>query len=376
MKEKETIIKRLAEIRGLYDQEGADTEKLDQEVRSLKAELEAIEAREQLFAGIDFSGAQHTPDTRTEQRSFDPATVRDQPEYRTAFLRTLMRQDLSEVEQRAFTTALNSAGAVIPTVTLNMVAEVIEQHAPLLQEINLFRVPGYVTVPVEDVVAQAAAHEENALITPANDTLKPVTLHAYEIVKLLQISKSVAQMSVDAFERWLADNLGRAIAAKITGDIIAGTGTGEAKGLNTITWDATNSVTVALASALTAQNILDVIGLLPGGFDPNAKFIMAKKTLFTDFMPLKDAAKHDLVTREGNSYYVYGYPVQLDERVTFHEAYLGDFRAGYYANMPEDVTVTGDFDVKTNSFNFLGCAMFGGEPVLSQAFVKLIKASA
>lgn len=133
---------------------------------------------------------------------------------------------------------------------------------------------------------------------------------------------------------------------------------------------------MALADALTAKNILDIIGLLPGGFDPNAEFVMSKKTLFGDFMPLKDAAKHDLVTRESASYYVYGYPVQLDERVPLHEAYLGDFRAGYYGNMPEDVTVTGDFDVKTNSFNFLGSAIFDGKPVLPTAFVKLKKAAA
>ena len=103
---------------------------------------------------------------------------------------------------------------------------------------------------------------------------------------------------------------------------------------------------------------------------------MSKKTLFTDFMPLKDASKHDLVTREGNTYFIYGYPVMLDERITLHEAILGDFKAGYYGNMPEEVNVDGGFERKTNSYEYLGAAMFDGDVALPKAFVKLVKATA
>ena len=34
--------------------------------------------------------------------------------------------------------------------------------------------------------------------------------------------------------------------------------------------------------------MLNLIALLPGGYDANACFLMSKKTLFTDFMPLQD----------------------------------------------------------------------------------------
>lgn len=374
MRTKAEILKRMAEIRDSYDKDGADHEALDAEVRSLKEQLEAIEAREKLFEGIDFKGATHKGASKPEERrEFVPETVLEQPEYRTAFLKHLQHKDLTDVEQRAFTTAATSAGPAIPTITLNMIARVIEQHAPLLGEINLMRVPGGVTVPVEDVVDDAVKHTELANITVAGDKLKDVTLNGYEIVKLVQISKSVQKMTIDAFETWLSTSLGRALANKATANIIAGTGTGEATGIDRLTWNADNSVTVAAAASLTNQNVLDVIGLLPGGFDTNAKFVMSKKTLFSSFMPLKDASKHDLVVREGSNYYVYGYPVHLDERIAQGEAILGDFRAGYYGNMPEDVTVTGSFDVKTNSFLFLGSAIFDGKVVLPSAFVKIVK---
>ena len=78
----------------------------------------------------------------------------------------------------------------------------------------------------------------------------------------------------------------------------------------------------------------------------------SKKTLFTDFMPLQDKSKNDLVRIEGGSYYIYGYPVLIDERIGDHEAYLADLST-VIGNMPEDVTITSTFDVKTNAFLFL-----------------------
>ena len=296
-------------------------------------------------------------------------------EYRSAYLNKLRGIDLNDAEKRAFTTVVGSAEAVIPTETQNRILEVIKQEAPLLAEINLLAVPGGVRLPVEDVVNAAIKHVENANITAAGDKLTYVDLFGYEVVKLLQISKSVMKMSVSAFETWLSTNLGKSLAAFITKSIISGSGVGEAKGIDEITWNAGNSISVALAGSLTGANVTGLIALLPGGFDARAKFLMSKKTLFTDFMPLKDAGKNDLVTREGSQYFIYGYPVMLDERVTLHEAFLGDFTQ-YYGNLPEGVNVASDFDINTNSFKYLGSAIFDGKPARESAFVKLVKAAA
>lgn len=376
------IIERLAQldIEVRDAKEVKDVETLTEEKKTLltrKAELEDLEQRKADALKINNGQVQtKTIEERKETKNMNELYNVESKEYRSAFLNNLRSVDLNEVEQRAFSTVAGSAEAVIPTETQNKIVEVIKQQAPLLAEINLLEVPGGVRVPVEDVVNEAISHVENATITVSDDKLKYVDLFGYEITKLLQISKSVMQMSVDAFENWLATNLGKSIAAKITSLIINGTGEGEAKGINTITWDETNSVTVALAGSLSAKNVTDLIGLLPGGYDANGKFLMSKKTLFTDFMPLKDASKHDLVTREGNTYYIYGYEVMLDERIKLSEAILGDFKAGYYGNMPEEVNVDGGFERKTNSYEYLGAAMFDGEVALPNAFVKLIKAIA
>lgn len=382
---------RLSQIRTELDAEGADLEALSNEADQLIDEranlMRNAETRASLLrkigsgaAGAPLPGMQ--PPAGGEQRS--ESYTKDSAEYRTAWLKNLRNSTyagtvdpMTEAEQRAFTTVTGSAGAVVPTQTANTILEKVTQYAPLLGKINLLRVPGMVTFAVEDTVADAAYHAENAAITAATDKLKSITLAAYEITKLVQISKSVLQMSIPAFEAWLTDMLARKIADMVSYTILLGSGSSQGTGIDkAATWDqATNSVQVGADAALTNANVLALIALLPGGYDARAEFIMSKKTLFVDFMPLQDKSKNDIVTLQGSTYYIYGYPVTLDERVPLHEAYLGDLYT-VVGNMPEDITITGDFDVDTNSYKFLGCAMFDCKPSMADAIVKLEKASA
>lgn len=381
---------RLSQIRTEMDQEGADLEALSNEVDNLIAERDQLkqgaETRAALLrkigtgtVGNPLPGMQLPGDP--EQRS-ETYTI-DSPEYRTAWIKSLRNNayvgtvdPLTDAEQRAFTTVAGSAGAAIPTQTANTILEKVTQYAPLLSKINLLRVPGMVTFAVEDTVNAAAYHTENDTISASTDKLKSITLSAYEITKLIPISKSVKLMSIPAFETWLVDSLARSIADKISETILLGTGSTQGTGIDkAATWDqSTNSVQIGSSASLTTADVLKLISILPGGYDARAEFIMSKQTLFNDFMPLQDKGKNDIVVMSGGRYYIYGYPVELDQRVKAHEAYLGDLYT-VIGNMPEDVTVTSAFDIDTNSYKFLGCAMFDCKPSMPDAFVKLEKAS-
>lgn len=343
----------------------AQVERLDEEFEVAAAETANLNALANIQPPAPFS-------TR-ENMAGDPENK--EAVYRVAFFKRLQGKELSPEELTAYSSGASSAGAVIPTQTAEEIITKLKERAPLLQEITLLQVQGNVTFAVEGTNNAAAIHTENASITPAADTLVKVSLSGWEVTKLIQVSDTVKTMSINAFEGWLVDMLVESIADKISDMIINGTGSSQAKGIEKAnTWGDTNSVSVAKAGSLTAENVQTLIGLLGGGYDANAKFIMSKKTLYTDFMPLQDNSKNDIVTREGRSYYVYGYPVLIDSRVTEHEAYLGDLKK-YVANLAESVNVKADFDIDTNSNKYLGVAIFDGAPALGEAFVKLVKAT-
>lgn len=373
------VEKRLSAIKAELEADGADiaalsaeTDQLIEERKGLLAQIEQRKATLATLANIPVTeGEKIVMDN--EKRTYGV----DSAEYRTAWLKNVRGIELNEVEKRAFTSAVGSAGATIPTGTANEIIKKMKQYAPLLGEITLLQVAGNVTFAVEDTIAAAALHTENGTLTPTEDKLKSVTLGSYEITKLVQVSKTVATMSIDAFEAWLVDMLSEKVSEQINAYLVSGTGSSQPTGAEKAqTWGEENSVTVAKGTALTNTNVQKLIGLLNGGYDAGAKFLMSKKTLFTDFMPLQDNSKNSIVTVQGNNYFIYGYPVLLDDNVTTSEAYLGNFKKAIVGNLSEAINVVSGFDINTNSYKYLGCAMFDSKIANGEAIVKLIKATA
>ncbi len=373
------IEERLTAIKSEATAENANLEALDKESDGLMEEraniMKDMERRQAILSkiGSGFAGTGAPVVEEPEERNNLGV---DSPEYRTAFLKNIRNLELSNVEKRAMTTAAGSAGAAVPTTTANKIIEKAKQFAPILKEIDLLHIKGNVTIPAEGTTVEAKIHAEGAEITPDEDKLNSVSLAGFEVTKLVTISKSVDTMSIDAFENWLVDKIGRAVAEKITNLIFNGTGKNEAQGINAVTWDETNSVTVAKSASLTEANVVTAIGLLNGGYDAEAKWYMSKKTFFKSFHPLMNTGKNNLVTYADGKYYVGGYLVEMDERITLDEAFLGNLPRGYAGNMAEDITVTSQFIVRRNAYDFLGSAIFDGKVSAVEAFVKIIKATA
>lgn len=347
-------------------------EELEEEKKSLLAKAEKrSNTLEKIKRGI--TGKEVEKLESEEKNMEEERNIYASKEYRSAFLKKLQGKDLNETEERAMSSASESAGAVIPTTTLDLVMEKLEESAPLLKEIELINVKGNVTFAVEADATEANIHAENATMNDDGDVLISVTLTTYEITKYITISKTVANMSIDAFEKWLVNMISKRIARKITKLIISGTGSNQPKGVDKAnTWGEDNSVTVASGANLTTTNVTDLTAKLPGAYDANAKWLMSKKTLLGDFRPLQNKSKDDIFVKENGKYYVEGYEVMLDDAVTLHEAFLGDFKM-YVGNLADDITIETDKKLSSNSYEFLGCAMFDGKPAIGEAFVKLVK---
>lgn len=371
------------------DAENKDEEELDkieEEVRSLQKEkkdiLERAEKRRSLEKSIAEGRTKATDITSqffnggntnmSQERTFDIASA----EYRNAWLKNIRGLEMSDIEKRALTTADASAGAAVPTTTVNKIIDKVKEYCPIINKIELLHVKGSVTLPAEGTTADAQKHAQGAAITADADTLVKVTLGGYEITKLVTVSKSVVTMSIDAFENWLVNKIARKVAEKIDALIFNGTGTGEAQGVNAITWSEKNSITVGKTAALSEANVTGVVALMNGGYFADAEWYMSSSTFFADFHPLMNNSKNNVVTENNGEYRIMGKVVNFDERIATHEAILGDFYRGYIGNLQEDVNVTSQFVTRENAYDFLGCAIFDGKVQAVEAFVKIAKATA
>lgn len=317
------------------------------QIAERRAELVEIETRKAEAEALN-RGAE-VPDIliekREETKMDEMIYTRDSREYRNAFLNNLRGVELSEVEQRAFAVA----GSAIATETANDIMQVIRDHAPILDKLTVVYSPAKVAYYVEGDIKDAESHVENAAITAAADTLVKVDLNPAELVKMVQISEAVKMMSVDAFETWIANQIGQAIARKMNALIIAAI-----------------TPSTPVASTITAADIQKLLGAVKG----NISVLCNRKTFFTKIVPLQDNSKTTIVKFDGGEASIYGCPVLLDDNVTDDTVIAGDLSKGIAA-LAEDVVIRSNYDIDTNSYKYLGVALFDVKAGYASAFASL-----
>ncbi len=383
------IEKRLAQIKEELEKDGADIDALEKEVKELTEERkqlqEKIEKRKKIIDEIGAGAGRiiddFLPKPEERKKEFSKESVLDTPEYRSAFMKRLLGKKLTEVEERAYTSASDSAGAVIPTQTANILFDKMTKIAPMLNEITLLRVAGNVKFAIPDTRDDAAAHTENASVTPANDALAYVDLAGYERIKVIRISKTVQTMSINAFEEWLVDMLAEDIAVALENDIINGNGSSAPKGVAyAATWVAnTNAIEYANAGSPTYDNVMDMIALLPQRYHAGAKFLCNSKFLYGKLAKIKDDQKQPILVKDmvnGIQFRIMGFPVLLSDKVADGVMYFGNFKK-IVGNLAQDITVEASTQsgFLSNSIDFRGTAIFDCDVALSDAFVKMYEAA-
>ena len=123
MKRLHEIEARKLEIRDMLSSDAEiDMESIDTELRALETEKSEIEKRQALAGQINIGQVEATPiiKPQVEERGVEKMEreqLLSSQEYRTAFFKNLQGKPMSEVEQRALTTAAVSAGSAVPTQT-------------------------------------------------------------------------------------------------------------------------------------------------------------------------------------------------------------------------------------------------------------------
>lgn len=319
-----------------------------------------------------------------QEAVFNKDNVYSSEEYRNAWLKSLQGKPLTEIEQKAFTTATGEGAEVVPTATSEKIITKVYQIAPILEHMtNLFHVPGNLKWAIEGTNNDAAKHTENAAITPAADTMTSITLAAYEVVKALRVSRTVSIMAIDAFEDFIVTLLAQNIAKKLEAIAFNGTGTGEGTGLvkagsgtSGAYVDNTDQISIAAATAVTEADVLAWYAMI--GNYPNAKAYMSKATFLAYFYPLMNVGKNISVKFVNGQFYVMDAPVFFTNTPAKGIAYLAamDQMVGNFA---EDINVrrSSESGFLNNSIDYLATCAFDCKPIVgNSAFAKFVKAQA
>ena len=220
---------RLAAIQiELETAEGDALTALEQEANDLIAERQQIQnniqnrqqLRERVAAGLvgTVIEANTEEDNNMENRTFTPASE----EYRSAFLRRLRREDLSEVEQRAFTILTTNTTAPLPEVMQNRIIDLIGEDHPIVADVYSLHSGSAISIPVaKAVAADAGKSEEGAAANELQITFDNVTLSGDDFTANVKLSYKMVHMAIDAFEDYLVTQIAARLGAKLADDIVS-----------------------------------------------------------------------------------------------------------------------------------------------------------
>lgn len=309
------------------------------------------------------------------------------PEYRAAFFKSLLNKELTDSEARAFDLAkaekradtfntLSNSAAVVPTQTLN---EVIRQARPiggLWNEIRLFSVPANLSIPVGTPADPAAWHVEGSNVDRKNITATSVSFSAYELIKVLSMSAACKRMELSAFESYLTEELKNSITDALNTAIVNGTGVGQPQGLLTgINWTAANAI---VTDAITPDDLLKAVAMLPAGLAGGAKFGMSTATLFGQIYPLKTSDGEFIFAgpESGGVHRLFGFEIVVDDNIPVGTVLFGNFKY-YGVNVPEGVAVemSRESGFTSGLIDYRALCIADGKPILPAAFVKIEVAS-
>ena len=252
-----------------------------------------------------------------------------------------------------------------------MIIDKLVDAVPLLNEVELLRFKGNASFAVQSVAPAPTLKAGGSAVDEATTTLVEVTLGSYTMSALVRIGADVASMAINAFEGWLTDKLVEQLAYKIEYYIIKGSGESQPKGVDAITYtDGTNAVDWA-STALAVADIDEAIGLLPSAYDRNSKFLMSKKTFYTNVSGLTDTNNFPVIERVGNGFMLRGYPVLFSDQVDAGDIFFGDFKRGMVANLSNDLQVEKGRNLAYNAYDYLGWASFDCKPSGINCIVKI-----
>lgn len=369
----EEIEARLSAISGELDNDSADIDALEKEVRDLKAEKkqleEAAEKRNRLkgevASGKTGEVIRRFSPEQTETRSYGPSS----PEYRNAFLKNLLDLDMTKEERAAFVHTTANTSAALPTTMLNTIWDLVSQRHSIMGDITIYRTGTILEVVKHTAIAQGAAKTvaENAANDDEQNTFVKVTLSGKDFSKHVDISYAMERMSIDAFEQYLINEISASLGDALADDVISQIGTDMTGG---------NKVNSAANGTLTFKELAALFGKLKR---VNTVSVYATRaTIYNYLVGMVDTTGRPIFqpsAQAGQEGVILGAQIKVEDSVADNVILVGDARKVNY-NMVQDIMIESDRDIKKHVTTYSGYARGSGALIDPDAFAQLTVTSA
>lgn len=245
-----------AEEKTTYDDAMAEIKNIDETIRMYEA-----------AKGVKGEGAVNTV-----------AAQSDYEQERRALAEYVRSGKLTEIRAGVNMT-LGDNGAIIPTTIANKIIETVENICPIFDLSSKYNVKGSLTFPVYDETTdqvQCAYATEFKALDSHTGNFTTVSLGGYLVGALTKISRSLITNGEFDVVSYIIGKISLAIARFLEKECLIDTGTDACQG---VLVGATQKITAAAATAITADELIDLQLKVPEQYQANACWIVNTKTL-------------------------------------------------------------------------------------------------
>lgn len=301
-------------------------------------------------------------ENKTMEKIYDASSV----EYKNAFLKNITgRADqMTQQENAAFLHTTQNTPAVLPTTMVDQIWDLVSKNHVIMGDITIYRTGTILEIVKHTAIVKGAAAKkaEGVANDDEQNTFVKVTLSGNDFAKSLEISYAEAEMSIDAFEKYLVNEIATNLGEALADDAVASIEGGIASG---------NKIQTAAVGKLA---FADITGAFAGLARVNAPVVYCtRKTLYTRLATLENTAGQLIYQPSavaGVPGTLLGAPVKIEDSVADDVLLIGDPKKFVY-NMIQDVMVETDKDIKAHKYIYSGYARGEGSLVDDKAFTQL-----
>ena len=369
----------------LSAEDDATYSKMEADMESLTNEIKRMERKESIEAELNKPCA--TPIiSRPMPNTEDEGVGRKSKNYKKSFWNMMRSKMVNPAVIDALQVGTDTEGGyLVPDEYEKTLVEALEEE-------NIFRKLAHVIntasgdrkIPVVASKGNASWVDEEGAIIDSDDSFSQVSIGAYKLGTLIKVSNELLNDSVFNLETYISKEFARRIGNKEEDAFFNGDGVGKPVGIFNKTGGASVGVTAASATAITADEIIDLFYSLKAPYRKKAVWVLNDSTVKA-IRKLKDANGNYLwqpALTAGTPDTILGRPVYTSAFVPEIKAgaktiAFGDFSYYWIADRQgRNFKKLSELYAATDQTGFVATQRVDGKLILPEAIKVLVQKSA
>lgn len=265
----------------LSTEDTAAYEKMEKEIDDLTAAIDHQRRAEQREAELNKPMNTPLKNTPADGMGKSEKTGRASDEYKANFWNAMR----SKAPMPAVTNALqvgtdSEGGYLVPDEYERTLVEALEEENVFRQLAHVINTSnGNRKIPVVASKGTASWIDKEGAFTESDDAFGQVSIGAYKLGTMIKVSEELLNDSVFDLEAYIAREFARRIGAKKEEAFFTGNGTGKPLGILAATGGAQTGVTATSATAVTADELMDIFYAQKAPYRKKAVWVLNDSTI-------------------------------------------------------------------------------------------------